>query len=247
MDQWALVTGASGGIGLEIARELAAAGYALVLSARSDDKLQTLAEALRVQHGTRCLCMPLDLGAPDGPETLQRRLAEAGVEPTVLVNNAGFGVYGRFAEADVAQTQGMIDLNISALTRLTALLLPAMLRQGRGRILNVARPRLSNPARAWRCISRARPMCCRSVRRWTPSCVGAASASPRCAQGRRKPALARERWASSVQHCFTGAWRRHVTWRVTVCWRWSVVSAWQSMACSTVCWRPACASPRARW
>ncbi|MHB1667404.1 MAG: SDR family NAD(P)-dependent oxidoreductase [Thiomonas sp.] len=138
MDKWALVTGASGGIGLEIARELAATGYALVLSARSDDKLQTLAEELRAQHGTRCLCMALDLGAADGPETLTRRIAEAGVEPTVLVNNAGFGVYGRFAEADVAQTQGMIDLNISALTRLTALLLPAMLRQGRGRILNVA-------------------------------------------------------------------------------------------------------------
>lgn len=138
MGKWAVVTGASGGIGLEIARELAQRGYALVLSARGADKLDALAGELQQRRGVRCLAVALDLGAPNGVETLARRIAEAGVEPAVLVNNAGFGVYGDFAKADIAQTQGMIDLNISALTRLTALLLPAMLRQGRGHILNVA-------------------------------------------------------------------------------------------------------------
>ncbi|OIQ71440.1 sulfoacetaldehyde reductase [mine drainage metagenome] len=138
MGKWAVVTGASGGIGLEIARELAERGYALVLSARGADKLDALAEELQRRWGVSCLAVALDLGAPDGVETLARRIAEAGVEPAVLVNNAGFGVYGGFAKADIAQTQGMIDLNISALTRLTALLLPAMLRQGQGHILNVA-------------------------------------------------------------------------------------------------------------
>lgn len=138
MDRWAVVTGASGGIGLEIARELAARGHALVLTARSVDSLNALAHTLQREHGTRCLVVPLDLGAPGGAEALAQRISEAGVEPAVLVNNAGFGVYGRFAGADIGQTQAMIDLNVSALTRLTALLLPAMLRRRQGRILNVA-------------------------------------------------------------------------------------------------------------
>lgn len=138
MDRWAVITGASGGIGLEIARELAARGYALVLTARSADSLNALAQTLQREHGTRCIVVPVDLGASGGAEALAQRIAQEGVEPAVLVNNAGFGVYGRFAEAVVGQTQAMIDLNVSALTRLTALLLPAMLRRGRGSILNVA-------------------------------------------------------------------------------------------------------------
>jgi short-subunit dehydrogenase len=146
MSKWAVVTGASGGIGMDIARELAALGYALVLSARGADKLEALAAELQAKHGVNCLALAVDLGAPDGPETLARCIGEAGVEPAVLVNNAGFGVYGPFAKADMAQTQAMIDLNVSALTQLTALLLPALLRQamdkdrgsGQGHILNVA-------------------------------------------------------------------------------------------------------------
>ena len=136
--RWAVVTGASGGIGRDIARELAARAYNLVLTARDEAKLQALATALTADHGVSCLCVPVDLGAIDGPEQLVARIAAAGISPSVLVNNAGYGVYGPLAGADVAQTQGMIDLNIGALTRLTMLLLPDLLRQGRGHILNVA-------------------------------------------------------------------------------------------------------------
>lgn len=136
--QWAVVTGASGGIGRDIARELAARGYNLILTARDEAKLQALATELTATHGVNALCMPVDLGATDGPERLVASIAAAGVSPSVLVNNAGYGVYGPLAQADVPQTQGMIDLNISALTRLTMRLLPDLLRNGRGHILNVA-------------------------------------------------------------------------------------------------------------
>jgi short-subunit dehydrogenase len=70
MSKWAVVTGASGGIGMDIARELAALGYALVLSARGADKLEALAAELQAKHGVNCLVLAVDLGAPDGPETL---------------------------------------------------------------------------------------------------------------------------------------------------------------------------------
>ena len=136
--KWAVITGASGGIGLEIARVLAERGYALVLTARSKDALDRLAQALQKEQGTHCLTVALDLGAPDGVDALARFIAEAGVQPDVLVNNAGMGVYGRFADVEHERIRAMVDLNVGALTRLTALLLPAMLKRGRGRILNVA-------------------------------------------------------------------------------------------------------------
>ena len=138
MKKWALITGASGGIGLEIARVLAEKGYALVLTARGEDALERLAQALEGKHGAHCLTVALDLGVPGGVDALVRFVAEAGVQPSVLVNNAGMGVYGRFADVDPERIQAMVDLNVGALTRLTALLLPAMLKHGGGRILNVA-------------------------------------------------------------------------------------------------------------
>ncbi len=138
MDRWAVVTGASGGIGLEIARELARRGYALALSARSRDALEALAADLRAAHEVRCVVCALDLGAPGGADALARALHEASVVPEVLVNNAGIGVYGPFAEADADRVQAMLELNMVALTRLTRQLLPGMLGLGRARILNVA-------------------------------------------------------------------------------------------------------------
>ena len=138
MDRWAVVTGASGGIGLELARELARRGYALALSARSGAALEALADELRLAHDVRCLVCAVDLAAPGGADALARALAEAGVHPEILVNNAGIGVYGPFAEADADRVQAMLELNVVALTRLTRLLLPAMIDLGGARILNVA-------------------------------------------------------------------------------------------------------------
>ncbi|RTL22718.1 MAG: SDR family oxidoreductase [Burkholderiales bacterium] len=131
----ALVTGASSGIGLHLSEELAAQGHDLVLVARRESALQSLAERLRRQ-GATVTVIALDLAAD--PDTLTARLAALGLHPEVLVNNAGFGLFGKHADTDLADEQQLIDLNITALTRLTKQLLPGMLARGRGRILNVA-------------------------------------------------------------------------------------------------------------
>ncbi|HTL85420.1 MAG TPA: SDR family oxidoreductase [Acidimicrobiia bacterium] len=124
----ALVTGASSGIGLEIAR-LLAKDYDLVLAARSADKLEQLASELG-----NARVVAVDLIDPDGSRKL---IAEV---PTVdvLVNNAGFAEYGPFAEANEQRLEDMIELNITALTRLSRAYLPGMLERGRGKIMNVA-------------------------------------------------------------------------------------------------------------
>lgn len=134
----ALVTGASGGIGEAIARRLAEQGHGLVLVARSTGKLQALAADLQARHKVDVRTMAADLAAPDAADALAARLATDGLNIDVLVNNAGFGLFGKHASTDLADEQRMIDLNITALTRLTKLLLPPMLARKRGRILNVA-------------------------------------------------------------------------------------------------------------
>jgi uncharacterized protein len=134
----ALVTGASGGIGLELARLLAAGGHDLVLVARTAANLDEAAAQLARAHGVRALAVRADLFDPAAPDAVARRLGELRVEVDVLVNNAGVGVGGRFLETDWRAEADMIQLNVTALTRLTKLLLPGMVRRGRGRVLNVA-------------------------------------------------------------------------------------------------------------
>ena len=134
----ALITGASGGIGYELARLFARDGYDLVLVARSVPKLEELARQLSARHDTRSLVVPADLSRPDAPAAVVRRLAESRVAVEVLVNNAGVGLAGAFAETDVAAELAMLQLNVGALVSLTKLLLPGMIERGRGRILNVA-------------------------------------------------------------------------------------------------------------
>lgn len=135
---WALVTGASNGIGLELARGLAAAGHPVALAARSAERLDALAAELRREHGVDTRAIAIDLGQREAADRLVDALAATGVHPRVLVNNAGFGLYGLHADTALADEQAMIDLNITALTRLTKRLLPAMLAARDGRILNVA-------------------------------------------------------------------------------------------------------------
>lgn len=135
---WAVVTGASGGIGYEMARSLAASGHSLVLVARNAEKLEALAETANREHGTQTLVVACDLGAHGAADALAERLRAAGIVPDILINNAGFGVFGLHAETPLEREQAMIDLNIVALTRLTKLLLPGMLAAKRGRIVNVA-------------------------------------------------------------------------------------------------------------
>jgi len=139
----ALITGASFGIGLELARIFAREGYNLVLVARSGDKLRQLASELEKAHGTRSLILATDLTEPGAPAHVLDQTTRADIQVDVLVNNAGFGQYGMFAENDLEECLRQIQLNVTALTHLTRLYLPAMIERAKterksGRILNVA-------------------------------------------------------------------------------------------------------------
>ena len=133
----ALITGASGGIGEELARILAQHGHELVLVVRSGDRLAALAQEIAVAGRPRPLTLALDLSKADAIPILERALADAGLVPNILINNAGFGLIGSAAELDRAEQIEMIDLNIRALTDLTLRFLP-QIRTTRGRIMNVS-------------------------------------------------------------------------------------------------------------
>ena len=134
----ALVTGASGGIGLELANCFARGGHDLVLVARNREKLKDVANNLAARHHVRVSILVKDLSRPAAPQKIFDELQKQSIEIDVLVNNAGFGNFGIFAESDSETTLQMLNLNINALTHLTRLFLPQMLGRGRGRILNVA-------------------------------------------------------------------------------------------------------------
>jgi len=134
----ALVTGASSGIGLELAHLLAADGYHLVVVARDAQRLREAAEELRAQHDVSVLGHPCDLSAPGAANELWAELADAGITVDVLINNAGAGLYGPLASQDLGALGRMLELNVVTLTALTGLSLPGMLERRWGRILNVA-------------------------------------------------------------------------------------------------------------
>ena len=137
-DNWALITGASSGLGAEFARQLAARGMHLILTARRSELMESLAHELHTKHGTRCEIIVADLSDPAEPQRILHEIAARGITVELLVNNAGFGVVGEVHLADVDRLLKMIRLNISALTELTYRLLPGMLERGHGAILNVA-------------------------------------------------------------------------------------------------------------
>ncbi|HWP06356.1 MAG TPA: SDR family oxidoreductase [Polyangiaceae bacterium] len=137
-NRWVLVTGASSGLGAELARRMAEHGAHLVLTARSRDRLEELAQDLRRVNGTRTHVVPVDLADPDGAATLARTVRELGVPIAHLVNNAGIGSAGAFAELDAARESSLVELNVAAIVRLTRALLPGMLAAGDGGVLNVA-------------------------------------------------------------------------------------------------------------
>jgi short-subunit dehydrogenase len=138
MKDTALITGASGGIGEDLARLIAAGGRNVVLLARSADKLQALAGTLSSAHGIEATVVAADLSEPGAADLVARTLAARGITVDVLVNNAGFGTSGAFASEDPEEQLRMLQVNIVALTALTRVFLPGMIERGRGRILNVA-------------------------------------------------------------------------------------------------------------
>lgn len=134
----ALVTGASMGIGKELAKIFAADGRDVVLVARSEDKLESLARELEGEHGMTAHVVPADLTDPSAPARIFGTLESKGIELEYLVNNAGFGISGAFAELSLQQQRNMVQVNVDALVALTHLALQGMLARGKGRILNIA-------------------------------------------------------------------------------------------------------------
>lgn len=137
-DRWALVTGASSGLGADFARELAARGMHLVLVARREERLRALAEELTRSHGVRTRPIAVDLAKPDAPRALHERLRGEDIAVDVLVNNAGFGVYGAFLDVPWEREREMIELDVVALLHLTRLFAHDMRERGFGRVLEVA-------------------------------------------------------------------------------------------------------------
>ena len=133
-----LVTGASSGIGSELARELAGRAYNVVLVARRAERLTTLAEELRLTHGIHADVEPCDLIDPDARRDLVARLAAGERRVVGVCNNAGFGTVAAFHESDLEREQRVVRLNVEAVHYLTGAFLPRMVRDGAGAVLNVA-------------------------------------------------------------------------------------------------------------
>jgi short-subunit dehydrogenase len=134
----AIVTGASWGIGEAFAEELAKRGADLLLVARTETRLLTIAADLQARYGVRVEMVTLDLAQSDGPRRLCEAASGLGFEPTLLVNNAGLGILGPFADLPVEKAREMIRLNVIGLTELTYRVLEGMLARGDGAIINVA-------------------------------------------------------------------------------------------------------------
>ena len=133
--EWALVTGASAGIGLEFARQLAREGMSVVLTARREDRLNTLAGELRAEFHVDTRVVPVDLAASDGADRLADAVADLPI--AMLVNNAGFGLAGRFDKLATERLREMVVVNCVVPVVLTSRILPGMVKRGRGAVIVV--------------------------------------------------------------------------------------------------------------
>ena len=136
--KWALVTGASAGIGVALARELAGGGANLVLTARRRERLEKLARELAAAHKIRTEVFAADLAQQDAPQQIFTFTLAKEIDIELVVNNAGFGGYGEFATADMQRLLDMVQVNCSAVMHLTRMYLPQMLKRGRGDVLILA-------------------------------------------------------------------------------------------------------------
>jgi hypothetical protein len=138
INETVLITGASAGIGAELARCFAADKCNLVLVARRRERLDELAAELRGKEGIAVLVVPADLARAEAPQQIFDKLSADNLKVDVLVNNAGFGALGPFDQLDAARQTEMVQVNVAALTHLTRLFLPGMVARGKGGMLNVA-------------------------------------------------------------------------------------------------------------
>ena len=134
----AVVTGASSGIGRELALQFAERGFDLVLIGRDSESLRSLAQAIKDHHGRQSAILPVDLTSPTGALEVYKQCVRRSILPEILVNNAGYGLFGPFAGLSIEEQLGMIQLNITTLTHLTRLFLPEMIRRRQGFVLNLA-------------------------------------------------------------------------------------------------------------
>lgn len=134
----ALITGASNGIGYELARLFAADGYHLVIVARDNDELEKTSRELSIQYGVNVTPIAIDLFDRNNAQQLFQMVQEKGIAVDVLVNNAGQGVYGKFQDTELERELNIMDLNMGSLVVLTKLFLKPMLERGNGKILNLA-------------------------------------------------------------------------------------------------------------
>ncbi|GBF50451.1 NADH(P)-binding protein [Leptospira ryugenii] len=132
---YALITGASGGLGAEFAKQLAQKGMNLILVARRKDKLQTVADSLAKNYKVQVQIIEADLTTAGTPERIQKEIQQKGWDVGLLVNNAGFGTYGYFDELPLDTEINMVDLNIRVPLALTGLFLPKMVKQKKGGII----------------------------------------------------------------------------------------------------------------
>jgi short-subunit dehydrogenase len=136
--KWALVTGASAGIGVALAEELAAGGTHLVLTARRLDRLQEVADGLRKKHGIQAQVVAADLARREAPEEIFAFTKEKGFSIELLINNAGFGQYGEVLQVETQRLLDMVEVNCSAVVHLTRLYMPEMMARRSGDILILA-------------------------------------------------------------------------------------------------------------
>jgi len=137
MKNVALITGASSGIGLELARIHASRGGDLIIVARREEQLHKLAAGLKAQHNTEVLVIAKDLSVANAADELYQDIQARHIDVEILINNAGYGGYGRFIEREWSKDKAMINVNVMALVTLTRLFLPDMVARRHGRILNV--------------------------------------------------------------------------------------------------------------
>src|SRR5688500_20195835 len=134
----ALITGGSSGIGLALAREIAAHGHDVVLAARNRDSLEAAAGAIEGKYGVRAHVIPADLRRADAADKLFQTISNEKLEIGILVNNAGFGLGGEFLETDLQREVEMIQVNVTAVPQLTKIFAAGMVRRRGGRVMNVA-------------------------------------------------------------------------------------------------------------
>jgi short-subunit dehydrogenase len=156
-DSYTLITGASYGIGYELAKVLAKDGKNIVVVARSQDRLEGLKAEIESEYGTGVVVLPKDLSDPNSPQEIFSELEKESIKVDVLVNNAGFGVYGKFYETDLQEELRMIQVNATSLIHMTKLFLRGMVENGSGSILNVASlcSFLSSPLESVYCSTKA--------------------------------------------------------------------------------------------